>query len=209
MKSEILTRIQQLGGNIDQVDGQSLQADLQAITFSTVLYPRPENTQWATADDTEPIYGLGEFMDENRALFTADPTAFYQKITDHFYQKTVEPHGQMFFRNDLFTPFREGTADYDDWNQDFSEPGAVDLSEVYKITGDKTPDFICLAYSYRFPDNYYICLSDPHPENPTVFGTDHEVFFSEVTNEGTLEAFFQRFMTKEELLEIVRKRLEK
>lgn len=208
MKPEILTRIQQLGGDTSQVKGQSLQADLQSITFATVLYPRPEDTPWASANDKEPIHGLGAFVDENRELFESDPAAFYQKVTDHFYQTTEEPRGQMFFRNTLFTPFKAGTADYDEWNQDFTDAEIVDLSEVYKISADEAPDFMCVAYSYGFPDSFYVCLSDPNPENPTVFGTDHEVFFFEITNEGNLEDFFQRFMTPAEVREMVRKRLE-
>ena len=71
------------------------------------------------------------------------------------------------------------------------------------------PDFIQVFYSYGFPDNYYICLSDPNPENPTLFGTDHEEYFREVTNEGNFEDFLNTFMTKDELLEIVKKRIEK
>ncbi len=61
-----------------------------------------------------------------------------------------------------------------------------------------------IAYSYGFPDGYYICLSDPNPENPTVFSTDHEVYFEEITNEGTFKDFLNRFCTEKEFIEIVR-----
>lgn len=66
-----------------------------------------------------------------------------------------------------------------------------------------------LFYSYSLLDNYYICLSDPNQENPTLFGADHEKFFRELTNEGNLEDFLSKFITKDELLEIVNKRIEK
>ena len=203
----VLAQIQQLGGRIDQVQGLSLAADLQAITFDTVLYPRPTDTPWATAADTEPIAGLNEVVEANRALLTTDPAAFYQRIADHFYCLTEAPHGQLFFRADLFTPFRPGTPDYAEWNDTFTDSEEVDLSPVYAVTRDLIPDFICLAYSYGFPDTYYICLSDSNPSNPTVFGTDHEEFFRSITNEGALEDFLQRFMPKEELLALVRQRL--
>jgi hypothetical protein len=85
----------------------------------------------------------------------------------------------------------------------------TDLTEIIKVTNDLSPDFVLLFTSYGFPDSYYIALSDPNPENPTLFGTDHEVFFREVTNEGNLEDFLNTFMTKEELLEIVKRRIEK
>lgn len=65
MKKEILERIQALGGNIDQIKGVSWIDDLCAIRFNSVLYERPQDTPWATADDQEPIYGLGEYIDQH------------------------------------------------------------------------------------------------------------------------------------------------
>ena len=203
----MLTQIQHLGGRTDQVNGQSLAADLQAITFDKVLYPRPTDTPWATAADTEPIAGLNEVLAANRPLLATDPAAFYQRVADHFYCLTEAPHGQVFFRPGLFTPFRPGTPDYAEWHDYFTDPEAVDLSPVYAVAPDPTPDFGYLAYSYGFPDTYFVCLSDSNPANPTVFSTDHEEFFSAITNEGSLEDFWQRFMPKGELLAWVRQQL--
>ena len=205
MKREILERIKQLGGNIDNVVGHSLQEDILSITFSTVLYQRPTDTPWQTAEETEPIYGIGDFFDKNQKLLNTDKQAFYNKIIDKYYRLTEEGYGQLFWTAKLFTPFKKGTADFDEWNADFNDED-IDLSEIVKVTNDKRPDFIQIFYSYGFPDNYYICLSDLNPENPTLFGTDHEVFFREVTNEGNLEDFLNTFMAKEELLEIIGKR---
>ena len=82
MSPTILAQIQQLGGRTDQVTGQSLAADLQVITFETVLYPRPTDTPWATAADTEPIAGLNEVIEANRPLLATAPAAFYQRLAD-------------------------------------------------------------------------------------------------------------------------------
>jgi hypothetical protein len=70
-------------------------------------------------------------------------------------------------------------------------------------------DLMFIGYSYGFPDSLFICLTDPNPENPMVYGTDHEVLFEEITKEGTLEEYFNSFMTKEELIEIVKANIEK
>lgn len=214
MKQEILNRIQQLGGNIENVKGQSLKEDLMAIHFNTVLYPKPEDTPWQIAKNTEPIYGMKKFVEENKKLFEQDKKTFYDKIINHYYRVTKEGFGQMFYIGESFTPFKEGTPDFDEWNSDFEgwniEPEddySIDLNEVVKVTKDLKPDFVQIFYSYSYPDHFYVCLSDPDPENPTVFGTDHEVFFSEVSNEGKLEEFFNQFMTKEELIEIIEKAL--
>ncbi len=207
MNQKILFRIKQLGGNIDNIRGNSLQEDVQAIRFDTVLYQRPEDTPWQTAEQAEPIVGIEKFLSENKELIHENEEAFYNKLINQYYRITEEGYGQLFFTNKLFTPFREGTADFDEWNTDFAEDDLVDLNEVYELTNDPTPDFIQIFYSYGFPDHYYVCLSDPNPENPTLFGTDHEVFFGEVTNEGSLEDFLNTFMTKEELIALVRKRV--
>lgn len=208
MKKEILEQIKKLGGNIDNVKGNSLQEDLQSITFDTVLYQRPTDTPWATAEEEEPIYGIGDFINQNESLFKEDKAALYDKIIQKYFRLTTEGFGQVFWEASPFTPFKEGTPDYAEWNGDFTDD-ETDLNEIIKVTNDPSPDFILLFTSYGFPDSYYIALSDPNPENPTLFGTDHEVFFREVTNEGNLEDFLNTFMNKEELLEIVKRRIEK
>jgi hypothetical protein len=208
MKTEILEKLKQLGGNIENVKGNSLAEDILSITFDTVLYQKPEDTPWQTAEQAEPIYGIGTFINENEELFNRDKQALYDKIIEKYFCLTKEGYGQIFWQPRLFTPFKEGTDDFEEWNIDFTDEEETDLSEIIKVTNDKTPDFIELFYSYGFPDNYYICLTDPNQENPTLFGTDHEVFFREVTNEGNLEDFINTFMTKDELLEIVKKRMD-
>ncbi|SHK20667.1 hypothetical protein [Chryseobacterium polytrichastri] len=208
MKKDILEKIKQLGGNIDHVKGNSLSDDILSIRFNTVLYPRTEDTPWQTAEDAEPIYGIGEFLNENEELFKTDKQAFYDKIIDTYFRLEDEGYGQVFWQPKLFTPFKDGTEDFEEWNSEFIDED-IDLSEIIKVTHDKTPDFIEIFYSYGFPDHYYICLSDPNPENPTLFGTDHEEYFREVTNEGNLEDFLNTFITKEELIEIVKNRIEK
>ncbi len=207
MKQEILNRLQALGGDISKVKGTSLQEDLLAITFDTVLYEKPEDTPWTKADEEEPICGLGEWVDTHIELYKSDKKAFYNKMIAEFYCLTQEPRGQHFWIANLFTPFKEGTTDYEDWYDDFSDEEFVDLTEITKLTTDKTPDFIQLFYTYSYPDHLYIALSDPNPENPTLFGTDHEVFFSEVDNMGTLEDYLNTLMTPEELINIVEKAL--
>ena len=209
MKKDILDRIQALGGDISQVSGVSLQDDLQSITFNTVLYPRPVDTPWEKAEDAEPIYGLGAFVEAHMALYQADKNAFYEKMIAHYYRLTEEPYGQHFWIAQPFTPYKQGTADNDEWYADFADPDEVDLQEITAFTGDDTPDFIRLFYAYGYPDNLYITLSDPNPDNPTLFGTDHEVFFREITNEGTLADYLNTFLTPDELIALGEKTINK
>ncbi|MGL4584565.1 MAG: hypothetical protein ACRCVU_16485 [Flavobacterium sp.] len=209
MKQTILDRIQALGGDISQVKGKSLADDLMSITFNTVLYQRPEDTPWAKAEEEEPICGLGEYVDAHNELISTDKQVFYDKMIADYYIVTKEGRGQMFWTAEPFTPYKEGTEDYEEWSSDFLCEDEVDFSELSKATGLKHPDMIQLFYSYSFPDHLYICIDDPNQDNPTLFGTDHEVFFREVTNEGSLEEFMNTFMTPQELISIVDKALSK
>ncbi|MVX35194.1 hypothetical protein [Myroides sp. LoEW2-1] len=208
MKQAILDRIKALGGDISQVKGKSLQEDLMAITFNTVLYQRPEDTAWAKADEQEPICGLAEYIDKHQELVNIDRKVFYDKMIADYYVITKEGRGQMFWTATPFTPYKEGTDDYEEWSSDFLREEEVDLTEIISATGLKQPEMMELFYSYSFPDQFYICIDDPNQDNPTLFGTDHEVFFREVTNEGSLEEFMQKFMTPQELINIVNKAFE-
>ena len=206
MKQEILDRIKALGGNTDNVKGHSLQEDLLSITFNTVLYLRPKDAPWAQ----EPVWGIEDFVQDNWELFKSDKEAFYAKIIDKYFRLTEEGQGQVFWTVQLFTPFKEGSEDFDEWNDWFEgEIADANLEEIHKIIDERKPDFIQVFHSYGYPDQYYICLSDPNPENPTLFGTDHERFFIEISNEGNLEDFLHQFMTKDELLEIIKNKIEK
>ena len=206
MNSQILDRIKALGGNIDHVKGESLVDDLLSISFNTVLYERPQDTPWAEADDQEPIYGLGDYIDAHQAELDADQDTFFKKLIAEYYQQTEEARGQTFWQAVLFTPYQQGTPDFDEWNRDFLEDD-IDLKEIIAVTQDHQPDFLQGVYRYGFPDQYYICLSDPNLDNPTLFGTDHTVFFREVTNEGTLLDFLNCCMTPDELIAIIKAKM--
>ena len=114
MKHEILNRIQALGGDTSQVKGTSLAEDLSTITFNTILYEKPEDTAWARADEEEPIYGLGKWVDAHMELYKTDKKTFYDQMIADFYCLTEEPHGQYFWTASLFTPFKEDTDDYEE-----------------------------------------------------------------------------------------------
>ncbi|MFD0700914.1 hypothetical protein [Myroides pelagicus] len=205
MKKEILNTIRTLGGDVSRVNGNSLLDDIQSISFNTVLYPRSEDTPWGAAGEEEPIYGIEEYIEANQTLLNTDRAIFYQKLIAHYYELTEEGRGQMFWSGQLFTPYLEGSADYQEWNVDFSDGTSVDLSVIEEVVGVKQPTMVQVFYSYGFPDHYYICLEDPSPDNPTVFGTDHEEFFMEISNEGSLEEFMQQFISPEELISVLDK----
>lgn len=217
LSDEVLARIRALGGDTALVTGESLAADLQAISFDTVLYEAPVDTPWASAEETEPIPGLRDFLDARAERLATDPGAVLSEMTAHFYRLTEDPHGQDFWLGQLFTPFREGTADHEEWYEDWFVDVVLDdledeedeeednFTAIVKATGDERPDFVQIAHSSGFPDHLYVCLSDPDPTNPTVWGTDHEVFFQEVTNQGTLLEWLQARMTPDELVAVVKR----
>ncbi|WP_338769544.1 hypothetical protein WAF17_10060 [Bernardetia sp. ABR2-2B] len=198
MNKEIISRIRELGGTTKSAS--SLQEFLQGIEFNHPLYPK-EN--WGNE-----LYGVDDFYDDNKKLYKQNKDKFYERLMEHFFSDHEIPCGQMFYRKRLFTPLTKGTTDFEEWGDDFEDEEMTNLSEVKKVVGSGSLEFMEIAYSYGFPDGYYICLSDPNPQNPTVFGTDHEVFFEEITNEGAFEEFLKRFYAPSEFLEVVKDYIE-
>ncbi|MDJ0367044.1 hypothetical protein QMK33_17985 [Hymenobacter sp. H14-R3] len=193
MKPAIITQLQRLGGTTDGVTGASLQADLAAIVFKNPLYP---------ASYLNELTGVTGFWEQHQPLYHADRSAFCQLLLEHFFADHEVPYGQAFFRNFLFTPFKAGSPDEGELD------GLVTPDEIREVVAAADLDFMCICYSYGFPDHYFVCLTDTDQENPAVYGTDHEVFFSEITKEGTLEAFFNDFITPAEFLAAATKHLE-
>lgn len=207
MKREILERIEELGGNISSVVGKSLAEDLCSITFDTVLYRKNVDTPWSNADDEEPIEGLGDFVDENIELYKKDKDVFFNRLYEKYFILTEEAYGQYFWSGEMFTPFREGSTDFEEWN-DFFNDDLHSFKEIFDVTDNKDPDFVHLFYGYGYPDCIYVVSQDVNSENTTVFGTDHEEWFIEVDVEGDLEKYLQRFRTKKELREYMEHRMD-
>lgn len=200
MNKQLLDRLQELGANIEKVKGQDLLEDLQAIEFECALYSREH---WG-----DELYGIDLFFEKNKELYQRDTNAFYQLLVAHFFSLADNYYSQMFYKGELFTPFKEDTEDFEQWNEIFVDEEQVDLSLIYQVSDTKRPDFLQLFFSYSYPDHYYVCLSDNNPQNPSVFSTDHEVFWSEVENESSLSEFLKQFYTKEEFLVEVKQYIE-
>lgn len=204
METDIFKRIASLGGNTKFTTG-TIVDQLLSVVFDTVLYRKPKRVPWDNDNLLEPIPGTDKIIQGKRNFFLKDAREVYDELIKRFFRITEEPLGQFIWQPKLFTPFTIGTDDYDEWNEEFAE-NPIDLAFINPDINGKT-EFLQLMFSYGYPDHYYVCLDDPNPENPIVFGTDHEVFFSEFTNEGTLEEFLQSFMTREEFTEIIRLRM--
>jgi len=192
MKPEICRQLARLGAHPAADDDAPAAQYLQATTFPHPLYPK------SYADE---LFGLDEFYSRHQSLYASRPAEFYAALRQHFFSAHERPYGQDFFRHHPFTPFTAGTADFGELD------GLVTEEEIRAaIPGaGSPPEFLCICYSYGFPDQYFISLHDPDPHNPTVYGTDHEVFFQEITVVGRLEEFFGRYLTPEEFLTLARR----
>ncbi|MEZ6056450.1 MAG: hypothetical protein R3C01_07070 [Planctomycetaceae bacterium] len=189
MDAEILTRLQELGADTSLVDNDaSLVDQLGSIRFRQVLF-----------HDSWECYGIREFLEQHEDLYKSDQEAFVEELLDSLLADDDEPRGQMFWRHVLFTPLTPGSDDHKEWDDYFDE---LELTEIREVAGNGNLEFIQIIESYGYPDHYYICLSDPNPENPTVFGTDHEEYFSEITNLGTLKEFLDTLLSRSALREI-------
>lgn len=205
MKKEVLERLSALGADISALEGKSLQEDLYHIKFNNFLYD----------EEYIDIVGANIISDylEEAGLTLDNLDEVVDRVLNHFwnYHKGVLPSdtylGQTYYCGELMTPYDENTTDYEDWYEWFKNE--ADLSEIYEVVGEQPElSFVNAFRSHGFPDNYYICLQDPNPDNPTVFGTDHEAAFVEIENYGSLEEFLSTMLTKEEFRAQVKEYLE-
>lgn len=133
------------------------------------------------------------------AFTGGDMHVVFDHTLDLYFSDDAPSSGQAFFRPQLFTPFRENSPDFAAWT------GVISEAAVREMIPADPLDFMQIAWSSGYPDVYFICLSDKNPDNPTVYSTDHEVFFTEIEEEGNLEAFFYSFFTREELAAEIRR----
>lgn len=193
MYTKIIEKINVLGGNTDYVSAdKSFAENWQSITFRNHLYDK----EW-------DVYGIDEFYEKNKDLYRDDKENFYKNLLEHYFSDHEHFYGQDFHKSWLFTPFKKGSAD------DGELEGLVDESQVREIVQGTEMDFICIFYSYGYPDHYFVCTTDPDAMNPTVYSTDHETYFQEIEHEGSLEDFLDRYMTKEEFTEVTKEYLER
>ncbi len=196
MQKQIISRIKKLGGQILKARDDTLRAHMSTIQFPHVLY-----------DQDWDVYGIDAFYEKNRGAFHSTPTDFYDALEAEYFTDSDKPRGQSFWCNELFTPLTPGTDHFKEWSSCFDSSDSVDLQPIRDIVGGGRLEFVQIMYSFGFPDHYYVCLQDPKPANPTVFGTDHEVFFQEYSVVEPLSMFLKRFLTRSAFRKIVREYL--
>ena len=188
MDPNIIQQIQTLGGSYAEPQDQTLLAQLKAIAF-------PHSLQYLEDLEDHVEYHFDKREDQFKANLEQ---ALNQLELDFFPESEPGPSGYLWVHRP-FTPLTEGTEDYKEWAWTRDE---FNFSEVRKVVGEGALEFVQIGYSYGYPDSYFICLQDPNPENPTVFGTDHEVFFDEVSNHGSLLDYLNGFCTRKQFKEI-------
>ena len=207
MKQEILDRIKELGGNIDRVKGYSLQDDLLSISFDANL---SESRKYDESDIWELVFVWNidsfiklDYRDETEFVIIAER---FKPYYDGIIRRIEDSRDTISWAAKLFTPYEEGSEDFKDWNTYFTDDEK--LKAIREIIDDPQPAFIHLFYDRSCNNYYLICLSDPNPENPTVFKFPLD-FCNEVVNEGNLEDFLCRWISNNDIVELVKEALVK
>ncbi|WP_239255053.1 hypothetical protein [Listeria ilorinensis] len=112
-------------------------------------------------------------------------------------EKTIK-YPRINYSVETFTPFTIGTTDYEEWQGDLDFDGQNDRERLRQIVSSESLEFCYVGYTEAFPNYYFVALDDPHPENPTVYSTDHEVFFQEIDESGTFLDFLHLLVSEQE-----------
>ncbi|WP_229746847.1 hypothetical protein [Dokdonia pacifica] len=209
-----MKRIEALGGEVSNSNPTSLEDFFLSLKFNNPLYQNPEYIPTTTNRFKEPLFDLDSFIKENKSLLKTNVTELDKKIIDKYtsYQKGCI--GQYKCDATLYTPLKYGTEDYKTTLDSYSFNKEC-LKELMLEVQNSKPEFVELFYTCQFLRNgrfeavyYYICTSDKNHENPTVYTTNEDCYFCEIENEGPLNIFLNTLMTKEELLKIIKNRME-
>ena len=169
---EIQNRITELGGT-SNFQGKSLHDDLLSIAFEKTFL-------FEDFADYIPDESYGKFEQE--------------LLANGFVSDDNVPCTHFEFEIYLYTPFKQGTDDYD---SDYSDSEQEEYAKSI-IRGDISD---LMVIGYMDMERYLICLADENPDNPTVYRIDMDSPFSEWTGiviEGTLEEFLKKLLSPDE-----------
>lgn len=97
MNEQIIKKIKSLGGNTDAVSAdKSFTENWQHIVLNHHLYDK----DW-------DVYGIDRFYETHKELYHNHQEKFYENLLKHYFSDHELPYGQYFFRNWIFTPFKE------------------------------------------------------------------------------------------------------
>lgn len=169
LSATIQKRVTELGGQVI-CGGATLQECLQNLEFSgeTALLLFAD---WADYVEPDVIVQIVQAPDRARKFITSPPFVWGVR---------------------LFTPFTQGTSDHEEW------AGTIDQHPLVALCGVESPEVIFIGHSQGWPNDYFVVVQDPTPENPTVYTTDHEVYFSEIEVLGPLSDLLDSVLTLQE-----------
>lgn len=200
-----MNRLEALGADVSLMSGTSMLEDLKAIKFQSFLYDKEYL-------DVVGYELINQYLAEHSDCLSDNVEEVTDILVNYFWHHPKGALadeiylGQIYYQGKMFTPFDESSEDGLEWENCIDE---FDFSVIHESIGEvKFLSFFNIFGSHGFPDNYFICMQDPNPDNPTVFGTDHEEFFIEVTNNGTLEDFLKSMLLKNELKAQIKEYLE-
>lgn len=178
---EIDQRIAALGGTVTPCDG-TIGQRLQAVDFSQVDGGRLLFARWAEPAELSLLDAVA-----------AEP------------ERVAELVGYPKLEWDVrrFTPFTPGTPDHEEWD------GYIPSGPLVKQCGVASPTVWFLGFSEGWPNHFFVIGEDPDPANPTIYTTDHEVYFSEVEKRGDLRELLASVLTPAELAESAREVVER
>lgn len=183
---KVTSCIEKLGGSYKPPKKPSLAMNMSAIRFSSGLYFRDWDGN-----------GIDSFLNDHPKLLNETTT----KIADRAEKKllsTKSHYGsKALWQCHRLRPFSQEEKEF------------VDLTEIREYAGDGPLDFLQIVYvDAGYPDQHFICLQDPKPGNPTVFGTDHEVSFQEYYGFTPLSDFLAQFMTPKQFRKSLEEHIE-
>ncbi len=171
---KVIARFEALGATVDPT-ADTLEKAMLGLKFRP--YPNGEG---------ELCRNFTEFLEENEANIIKDDFELARRICRYV---------SVAFCIRLFTGFHPGTADYEEWH----DPNLENFRQTTFPEYEK-PTLIILGWkNSQFTS--FVIAEDPHPENPTVYTMDDDLYLSEIDYTDTLLEWLEKIATDTEFTE--------
>lgn len=200
MHKDVKDAIKRLGGKIGR--STNLLKAVLSIQLPSVCFEQ----KWEDYVDTSD---LDHMSWEYRKLIESDRTAFRLKLKSFMQTEYAQ---QRMWGSTYFTPFTPGTDDYNISNDEHLKIPLKGIKDIVELVGgEKTQqfEFIQIMDDPNSESNYeyYLCLQDPSPENPSVFYTDNFDFFDPIKNTNeSLSEFLNSYFSIDEVIDVLEQR---
>ncbi|KAF5274312.1 hypothetical protein FQA39_LY18730 [Lamprigera yunnana] len=86
------------------------------------------------------VYGIDQFYESNKELYQNNQEKFYENLLTHYFSAHDSAYGQYFVKDWMFTPFKEGSEDKEEFEDLIDEDYVKEVGYLPKRNSENAED---------------------------------------------------------------------